>query len=227
MKQETLTYHIVIAGVMLALLASCKSPTEFDTPKNVDSTQVGDTVIPISRTEVFIPPFTQTIAVNGFNFFHDMLLGGDEPMISFAGTFAQKSGRATIGLALNVQHDPQKSYYGTAGLIPYQAVGFTLKMQDLSADSLSITTRSADESEGAATLTVAEYSPAGVIAGIKSVPAKAYVTINTIQVDMAQNSSQPIPMLQLQIRLTSTYMDDSAGNVFFYRIDGSLFIPWP
>jgi len=44
---------------------------------------------------------------------------------------------------------------------------------------------------------------------------------------MAQNSSQPIPMLQLQIRLTSTYMDDSAGNVFFYRIDGSLFIPWP
>lgn len=230
MTQETISYRSVVATLvltMLALLASaCKSPTEFDIPQHVDSTQVGDTVIALASSTAFISPFTQTIAVNGFIFFHEVPLGKD-PTGSFAGTFARHAGHTTIGVALNLQHDPAQSYYGTAGLIPYQAVGLTLNMHDMPVDSLSIETHSADESDGVATLTVAEYDPIGGVVGVKSVPATAYLTTSTVTVAGSPNGSPPMPMIQIQILLTSTYVDNFSGNVFFYRVDGALFVPWP
>lgn len=230
MIQGTITYRSVVATVvltMLALLASaCKSPTEFDIPQHVDSTQVGDTVISLASSNAFISPFTQTISVNGFIFFHEVPLGKD-PTGSFAGTFIRKAGHTAIGIALNLQHDPAQSYYGTAGFIPYQAVGLTLNVPDMPVDSLSIQTHSADESDGIATLTVAEYDPIGGVIGVKSVPATAYVATSIVTVTGAPNGSPPVQMIQIQIRLTSTYVDNSGGNVFFYRVDGMLFIPWP
>ncbi len=231
MKQEMRGYRWVSAALMvaaMALLASaCKSPTDFDTPQNVDSTQVGDTVVPFASNALLVPPFTQTIAVNGFVFLHELPLGSDSPTQNISGLFVRRAGNATVTLALDLQHDPAQSYFGTGGFIPYQVAGLTVNMKDLPADSLSSETRVANESDGAATLTLAEYDLKGKVVGTRALPARAQLTLSTVMVMGSPISSTPVPMIEIQIRLTATDTADPGGNVFFYRVDGAVYIPWP
>lgn len=230
MNEKTTTYRLAVAALavtMLALFASaCKSPTDFDTPQRVDSSQVGDTVLPLVSSQVLMAPFTQTIAVNGFIFFHDLPLGPDAATGSFAGTLTRRAGRATLSLSLNVQHDPTKSYYGAGGFIPHQAVGLTLKVADMPVDSLRFTTATADEATGAATISLAEYSPTGTLVGVNVLPASLSLSNAVVQLSDPQNNGATIQAIQCQIRLIST-AEDSTGNLYFYRVDGHLFIPWP
>lgn len=231
MNQNTITYRLAVGAVILAMLAllasACKSPTEFDIPQRVDSTQAGDTVLPFASGSMFVSPFTQTIAVNGFMFFRDLPLGGDVATTeTFAGTLTRRAGHTSVKMTLNLQHDPVKSYYGAGSFIPYQAIGLTLNVADMPVDSLRITTVSADEAEGAATISLAEYDANGRVVAVNAVPASLSLSNAVMQFSNTQNGGMTTPIIQCQVRLIST-IEDSGGNLYFYRVDGMLFIAWP